>query len=221
MTRNLGSYLAILSVGFLGAIFVRSSVLTAYRVPTGSMQPALKPGDLIFAYRKAYPFQWSEFMRGISSREVRRGDIIAFSFPSQPQTQYVKRVVGLPGDILEIEGNHLRINGEALKYEGIDESENLEDNPNSDAFNLVREVGAGLHHTIILSKQGVSSPKIGPLKIPEGHVYMLGDNRDTSDDSRYWGPVPWSHIIGRVFVVWLSIDGEGKVRWRRILKVFH
>jgi signal peptidase I len=99
--NRLRSYSLTLIGGIFGAVLVRTFVLTAYKVPTGSMQPALKPGDFIFSYRRAYQFQWPEALKFMSSDQIRRGQVIVFSFPSQPQTQYVKRVLGLP----EIESN--------------------------------------------------------------------------------------------------------------------
>lgn len=218
MNRRLRSYSLTLVAGVVGAILVRGYVLTAYKVPTGSMQPVLKPGDFIFSYRRAYQFQWPEALRFLNSDQIRRGQVIVFTFPTQPQTQYVKRVLGLPGDKIEFEGERLKISGEFLQYEKASEIDNAENNPNSEAFELVMESGKGLNHMIIIGKQAGGSSKIGPMSVPDGHVFVLGDNRGTSDDSRDWGTVPFDRIIGKVTLVWMSFGSGGKIRWRRILK---
>lgn len=218
--KNLQGYILTLFAGIMAALFVRFFIFTAYAVPTGSMQPALKPGDYIFSDRKAYQFQWPPFLHFLSHRTLSRGDIIVFNFKDQLQTQYVKRVIGLPGDLIEFEGDVIRINGQLLTLTKIEPSEN---NPNPQSFSVFREQGPGLDHQIILAQPSKSNleQKAEPLRIPEGQVYVLGDNRDTSDDSRYWGTVPFENISGQVKLIWLSFENSGKIRWSRIFQSVH
>lgn len=220
--KSVKGYVFTLTAGILAALFVRFFILTAYKVPTGSMQPALKPGDYIFSSRRAYQFQWPLWMAAVIHRQINRGDIIVFHFPNQPQNQYVKRVIGLPGDAIEFEGDFLRINGQSLNYKKTQDTEN---NPNSEAFEIYTEEGLGLNHKIILSQQhkpvqGIKA-KMGRVLVLPGQVYVLGDNRDTSDDSRYWGSVPIENISGQVKLVWMSFNSAGKIRWSRIFSPLH
>ncbi|RYZ76199.1 MAG: signal peptidase I, partial [Proteobacteria bacterium] len=103
-------YLVTILISVLLALFVRSFIMTAYKVPTGSMQPTLKAGDFIFSYRLAYGFRMPFAKENTSAAVPERGDLIVFSYASQPETSYVKRVVGLPGDKIQIESGKLTVN---------------------------------------------------------------------------------------------------------------
>ncbi|MBK9323858.1 MAG: signal peptidase I [Bdellovibrionaceae bacterium] len=201
------------------ALFVRSFVITAYKVPTGSMQPTLKAGDFIFSYRLAYGFK--------QSHPPARGDLVVFSYSSQPKTSYVKRVVGLPGDKIEISGGSLVINDMALDYE-LDLSTPSTENPNPEAFDVYIERDLASTRRVIFKKNR-ELQNFGPLIVPPGEVFLLGDNRDASDDSRYWGAVPIGQIYGKVLFIWLSLDWQKRwagdrfpaVRWDRVFSGVH
>ena len=212
-------YFVTILISVLLALFVRSFVITAYKVPTGSMQPTLKAGDFIFSYRLAYGFK--------RNHNPERGDLVVFSYSSQPETSYVKRVVGLPGDKIEITGGSLIINDTALDYE-LDLSSPSTENPNPASFDVYLESELASARRVIFKKNR-ESQNFGPLVVPPGEVFLLGDNRDASDDSRYWGTVPIGQIYGKVLFVWLSLDWQKRwagdrfptVRWDRVFSGVH
>jgi signal peptidase I len=214
-------YVTTLVLAVVCALFVRSYVATAYKVPTGSMQPTLKPGDFILASRMSYGMA-VPFMRTKMDLSVpERGDLVVFSYPNQPTISYVKRVVGLPGDRVQIQKGRLILNDVPLVYEKLENAS--KDNPNEEMFDVFSEKSEQAQWRVIMERKGADK-NFGPLIVPPGEVFLLGDNRDASDDSRYWGTVPLSEVGGKVLIVWLSLDwqnkwGEGRypsVRWDRV-----
>lgn len=220
MKRSWGEYFATVIFAILLAVVVRFFILTAYKVPTGSMQPALKPGDFIFSWRLAYKDLGASFFSDQDVAIPARGDLVVFTYPSVPAVSYVKRVMGLPGDKVEIREGRLWLNDEPLKYE---KKESAVENPNPEMFEVWSELDPSGQRSVILEIGG-RSRNFGPLVVPPGEVFVLGDNRDASDDSRYWGTVPASLIQGKVILIWLSVDpnksrGMGvipQIRWDRV-----
>lgn len=206
-------------LAILAALVVRHFLVTAYRVPTGSMQPTLKPGDFIFSYRRAYGW-WGD------SRLPERGDLVVFSYPQQPRVNYVKRVLALPGDRLEMVDNRLILNGRPLEYREVADARR--DNPQPDLFSLLEESYGGRRWVLIVEKNS-QGKAFGPLIVPPGEIFLLGDNRDTSDDSRYWGTVPVDQVSGQAWVIWLSLFwGDSmtgtrlpQIRWERLFQPLH
>jgi signal peptidase I len=209
------------------ALLVRGFIVAAYKIPTGSMTPTLQIGDCIFAYKLPYglrlPFSQKSL---ITPKMPERGDIIVFKYPEDETLSFVKRVVGLPGDKIEIRQKRLLINDKAVAY---GESQ-VEGESNSDRglFVLQTEKLEGRSHQVMF-RRGDDTDTWGPEVVPEGKFFVLGDNRDSSDDSRFWGMVPLDNIEGRAFFIWLSLDWErrGKtfnwpmVRWERLFSVIH
>lgn len=219
-------YLTTLVLAVLFALFVRSFLLTAYKVPTGSMQPTLKPGDFIFSSRLSYgvsiPFsnqRWNEIF-------PERGDLVVFTYPETPAITYVKRVVALPGDKVQISKGRLSINDQSLQYRRLEGED--KDNPNPQLFDIFEEKTESQTRRVIFQKQS-EEKDFGPLVVPPGEVFLLGDNRDASDDSRYWGTVPVDRVVGEVVLIWLSLDWQKKwgsdrypsVRWERVFSSVH
>jgi signal peptidase I len=199
------------------ALIVRTYFVTGYKVPTSSMVPTLLPGDLIFAFRPAGGFKVPLIARKIAVRIPERGDLVVFTFPDQPRTNYVKRVIGLPGDQIQMQQGRLMVNGQALQYTKLNH-ELLADFPAADQFEVWEESAPEGARTIVRKKVG-SQEDFGPLTVPENEVFVLGDHRDASDDSRYWGTVPIERIEGRVFLIWLSLDWEKKWADNRLPKL--
>ena len=216
----INSYIWTLAIAILIALFTRTILITAYKVPTGSMQPTLKPGDFIFAskinygivsYKPGWLFRWLK---------PQRNEVVVLTNPEQSDTKYVKRVIAIEGDEVKIENDEIWLNGNKLQYSEV--ADQIE-NPNADVFVIRKEIDQNQERQVINVKSH-KTKTYGPIKVPEGHVFLLGDNRGTSEDSRSWGTVPNSQIIAKVQVVWLSLDWQKKwvqnrlpqVRWNRI-----
>ena len=193
----------------------RWSIASPYHVPTASMEPTIKVGDRLLAFKLAYDlkipftdialFNWGE---------PERGDIIVFRYPKNTDIDYVKRVVGVSGDKIKFRNDILYINDEPQKRTTIFDREVLDDIVDTKEIkDLYREDLMGHEHWVIQNKpetrgfRSPSWPPIGDYTVPEGSVFVAGDNRDNSTDSRAWGEVPRSYIHGRaVFVIWSSVD---------------
>lgn len=218
-------YLTTLILAVLCALFVRNYLITAYKVPTGSMQPTLKPGDFIFSSRICYGWSVPFSQNKMNPSLPERGDLVVFNYPNQPSVNYVKRVVGLPGDRVQIIKGRLYLNEEPLQYQKVAD---IADNPNPELFDIYEESTGELKWRVIFQRNP-DEKDFGPLVVPPGEVFLLGDNRDASDDSRYWGTVPMSQVVGKVFLIWLSLDWQKKwggdrypsVRWDRVFSSVH
>jgi signal peptidase I len=223
-------YLENILIAVLLALLVRTFVLTGYKVPTSSMAPTLLPGDFIFSYRVPFGLKIPLTEKKISIKAPEPGEIVVFTYPEQPKTTYVKRVIGLPGDRVQIENGELILNGQKLKYEdmpGEQFQQIIEDFPNADLsaemFKVVKEKD-GDDSRWLLFQKSPKSHSFGPFIVPPNEVFLLGDNRDSSDDSRYWGTVPIERIEGRVVLIWLSLNWQKKIwenrvptlRWARL-----
>ncbi len=209
-----GEWLKPLLVIGLVMFSFRSAVADWNDVPTGSMKPTILEGDRIFinkvAYDLKFPFtRW----RLAQWKDPSWGDVVVLRSPEDGK-RLVKRVVGLPGDVIEIRRNHLYRNGEAAVYRMLkDDFDGYLDMEPMPA--LYTEGVEGREHPIMILGSGLHPP--GPFIVPEGKFFVMGDNRNNSRDSRYFGPVDRSSILGRATAVALSLDREHyyKPRWDR------
>ncbi len=204
------------------ALFIRQFVVEAFKIPSGSMIPTLTVGDHLlvnkFIYGPRIPFT---DIRIFSGREPKRGEIIVFKYPRDEGKNFIKRVVGLPGDKIQIVNGKLLINDQPvpLTPAGPSRDKSVEDGVLADKpFFFQEQLGSIKHSLQYLVDQ---SPKNeGPWLVPKDSVFVMGDNRDNSQDSRVWGFVQYNKILGRALIIYWSWDGDGRwVRWERIGKL--
>lgn len=188
-------------------LIVRSFIVEPFRIPSGSMLPTLESGDFILVNKFGYGLRLPVAHTLIAPvGDPDRGDVAVFRYPVEPAQDYIKRIIGLPGDTVAYQNKRLTINGEVLPIERLGEW-----GPD-DSFAVIREqIDADWHEALI----NQLSPARGfSYTVPEGEYFVMGDNRDRSSDSRFWGPVPRDHLVGRAFFIWLSWNGGPN--WGRI-----
>lgn len=205
------------------ALFVRTYIVTGYKVPGSSMAPTLWPGDLIFSYRPAGGFKIPLGSKKFGLSLPDRGDVLVLTFPDQPRVTYVRRAVGLPGDKVEIQQGKLILNDQPLEYAARAVPEEWR-SAAREAAEL--ESGAGLSHEVLRAPS--AGPTLSPFVVPPGEVFVMSDRRIADDDPHDFGLVPLERIEGRVFLIWLSLDWEKHgghlfphIRSERILKPVH
>ncbi|MCB9761240.1 MAG: signal peptidase I [Alphaproteobacteria bacterium] len=192
----------------LAVLVIRSAIAEPFRIPSGSMVPTLEIGDHIlvskFAYGLRVPFTAIEVL---PLGEPERGDIVVFKYPPNERLDYIKRIVGLPGDVVEVRDNTVFVNGQKAEKEFQDNFTFVDDSCRSEDARLFREDLTGVQHWILNSRSyGLRLADFGPYSVPEGEYFMMGDNRDNSADSRRWGTVPRDNIKGKAVLIWLSYD---------------
>lgn len=197
---------------------IRSSFADWNDVPSGSMRPTILEGDRIFVNKLAYDLKVPFTTRHIAEwSNPQRGDIVVF-FSPHDEMRLVKRVIGLPGDTLELRDNALLLNGSPVAYQPIAE-ELLRDIPVAERVGrfFVSEQLPGQSHAVAGNPILPAMRSFPPYRVPEGQYFMMGDNRDDSFDSRYWGPVERKRIVGRATTIVMSLDKENYwlPRWGR------
>lgn len=186
--------------------FVRTAVADWNPVPTGSMRPTILEGDVVFVNRLAYDLKLPLTDRIlVHLGEPRRGDIITFSSPKDG-SRLIKRIVALPGDTVQMRGNRLTIDGETIDYAPLGEVIETLGGRRVVRAERARETFGADAHTIQWLQGAMSRSNFGPLTVPPDQYLMLGDNRDDSEDSRYFGLVPRERLIGRAERILVSAD---------------
>jgi signal peptidase I len=183
-------------------------VFEPFRIPSGSMMPTLLQGDFIFVSKYSYGLRLPVTETKIfETGSPERGDVVVFRLPSDPTINYIKRVVGLPGDEVVYARHRLMVNGEEVPLEQHPEA--TRENPR-----FVEQLGER-EHEILITRAG-NQRGDGVFVVPEGHYFMMGDNRDNSTDSRFIEAIPETHLVGEARRIWLHMDGVAWPRWDRI-----
>ena len=221
-------YFESIVIAVILALFIRTFVVQAFKIPSGSMEQNLLIGDHLLVNKFVYGPPAGALDRALLPvRPVRRGDVIVFKYPEEPERDFIKRIIGLPGDTLELRNKKIFINGTAL----------------SEPYTFflqpaVERESDELSHDV--------RNNFGPVTVPPDHYFAMGDNRDNSQDSRYWGFLPRSYIKGRALVIYWSYAGDEeeagepsgvgerigrlvsvlahfatRTRWSRMLRVIH
>jgi signal peptidase I len=210
----LQEYAEAFGIAVILAVVLRAFFVQAYKIPSGSMEPTLLVGDHIIVNKLIYGFRMPDSFLGITPFQgeipygkylfqiepVHRGDVVVFVFPPDPTKDFIKRVIGVPGDTVQVKAGRLYLDGQ--------------------------EVADPHAHFEIPPEDRVPSSErdyFGPLKVPAGHYFMMGDNRDRSYDSRFWGLVERNDVEGRAMFIYWSWDSDSTsmlaVRFRRFFKV--
>jgi signal peptidase I len=191
-------YAEAIIIAILIAFFIRTFVVQAFKIPSGSMKPTLQIGDHLlvnkFIYGVKIPFIRKTL---IPISEPKRGDVLVFIYPEDRSKDFIKRVIGVGGDTIEIRNKKIFLNG--LPY--------------SDAHGIYAD-------DFVIPGSIQPRDNFGPLKVPEGALFTMGDNRDQSYDSRFWGVVERKDVLGKAMIIYWSWDSEQtNVRWNRLLKL--
>lgn len=196
-------YFEAIVIAVLLALFIRTFVVQAFKIPSGSMLPTLQIGDHLlvnkFIYGIKVPFSGKMV---VPFKKISRGDVVVFRFPKDRSVDYIKRVIGTPGDTVEIKNKQVFINGKPM------------DDPH-----------AHISSSAILDKKVSPRDNFGPILVPEDRIFVMGDNRDNSYDSRFWGFVDQKDVLGKAFILYwswdikeplFSFDRFASIRWSRI-----
>jgi signal peptidase I len=205
-------------------LLVRSFLAEPFRIPSSSMMPTLLIGDFILVNKFAYGLRLPVLdTKIVPIGEPERGDVVVFRYPKNPSQDYIKRVVGLPGDEIVYRNKTLYLNGEAVVHEGLGRYIGEGSGRDMTGAELKRETLGAVDHEI-LQRSGPSFVPQGEGQwiVPPGHYFVMGDNRDNSEDSRYWGFVPEGHLVGKAFLIWMNWDGRnGGIDFGRLGTVIH
>ena len=204
---------------------LRSFLFEPFRIPSGSMIPTLEIGDLILVNKYEYGIRLPVVnTKVVELGQPKRGDVMVFRYPLNPSQDYIKRVIGLPGDRVEYLNKRLTINGQAVPMTKLDP---YYDTDRMQSYSQYLERLGGVEHRVIFSDPvppglGGGFPNTHPgacqysgsgvvCTVPPGHYFMMGDNRDNSEDSRFWGFVPDRNIVGRAFFIWMNFGNIGRI----------
>ncbi|MCH8055066.1 MAG: signal peptidase I [Deltaproteobacteria bacterium] len=188
-------YAEAIGMALLLALFIRTFMVQAFKIPSGSMIPTLEIGDHILVSKLAYGIRipyWGKYI--VEFKKPQRGDVVVFIFPEDHSKDFIKRVIGVGGDLVKIRGKKIYINNLPVD----DSHAHFQDNDSEGGGFQIRD-------------------DYGPRRVPENHVFVMGDNRDRSYDSRFWGFVNLEAVKGKAFLIYWSWEGHDRwVRWERI-----
>lgn len=211
------SFFPVLLIVFL----LRSFLFEPFRIPSSSLEPTLLIGDFIIVNKYDYGMRlpvWHKKVLGSGTPE--RGDILIFRWPPNTSFDFIKRVIGVPGDHISYMNKQLTINGQKIEQKLIGKSLAQDENGEWQADEREEDL-FGVKHRIFIDPNKTSRD-FNDIVVPEGQYFVMGDNRDYSADSRYWGFVPDKNIVGKAVLIWMSWDSpDHTVRWKRLGKLIH
>jgi signal peptidase I len=200
------SFFPVILIVFL----IRSFIVEPFKIPSGSMMPTLLAGDFIlvnkFTYGLRVPILNNTF---IDVGQPKRGDVIVFHYPPDPSIDYIKRVVGVPGDKIAYRDKQLYVNGEKLDVQFVDDYQYVGSGLNMVYAKRYKEKLGERPHDILIEEDTIVID--AEVEVPEGHYFAMGDNRDNSRDSRVWGFVPENNLVGKAFFIWWNFDNFGRI----------
>lgn len=222
---GLGETVSVIVQALLLALVIRTLLFQPFSIPSGSMRPTLLEGDYLFVTKWAYgysryslPFSPNLFSGRIWGGEPERGDVVVFKFPPNPSIDYIKRVIGLPGDKIQMKGGQLFINDVAVPREKVGQIDNVDITEVARPVDVYRETlpNGVSYDTLDLTQNGIGDDT-QVFEVPADHYFMMGDNRDNSSDSRFTvGFVPNENLVGRANIIFFSIaDGSSPLEiWK-------
>ncbi|WP_336057213.1 signal peptidase I [Nitratireductor sp. CH_MIT9313-5] len=215
-TGGIGETASVIIQALLLALVIRTLLFQPFSIPSGSMRPTLLEGDYLFVTKWAYgysrhslPFSPPLFSGRIFGSAPERGDVAVFKFPPNPSLDYIKRVIGLPGDRIQMRDGQLFINGEAVQREKVGQIDDPDITEMTRPVDVYRETlpNGVSYDTLDLSPNSIGD-NTREFVVPDGHYFMMGDNRDNSTDSRFSvGFVPEENLVGRANIIFFSIAG--------------
>jgi len=196
-------------------LVIRSFIAEPFRIPSASMLPTLHIGDFILVNKFSYGIRLPVLnTKVVDLAEPERGDVLVFRFPKNPKVDYIKRVVGLPGDKVGYFDKTIYLNGKAVEQEVKAKDVNLLGLIPARAELRFEQLGENGHDLLVDPDRRLVE---GEMVVPEGHYFVMGDNRDNSNDSRFWGTVPEENLVGKAFFIWMSWDwNAGGIVWNRL-----
>jgi len=198
-----------LGIAAIVAFFFRSVVASPRHIPTGSMIPTIKVGEFIFVKMFSYDWHVPYTRKSLVKRaDPQRGEVAVFEYPVEPDKDYIKRVIGVPGDTIEIRDKRVILNGRPLPLEKVEDQSILADlAPEYDPkrLSLFKETN-GDHTYYVMHMNGKFAPDMEAVVVPPGQYFVMGDNRDNSHDSRFWGFVERDQFLGEGSFIWFSFD---------------
>lgn len=203
-------------------VFVlRSFLFEPFRIPSGSLEPTLLMGDFILVNKFDYGVRLPVVHKKIVKlNEPQRGDVIVFRWPPNPSYDFIKRVIGMPGDKISYINKELFVNGQKIPQTFVQEA--MAQNESGEEWRATekQEDLLGVSHKIFVDTKKYSRD-FKDIVVPKGMYFVMGDNRDDSADSRFWGFVPEENVVGKAIFIWMSWAGfhDGGVRWNRVGKV--
>jgi signal peptidase I len=203
---------------FLIVLLLRSFLVEPFRIPSGSLEPTLQVGDFVAVNKFAYGLHLPVLETKILSiKNPKTGDIAVFRWPPDPAFDYIKRVIGVPGDVISYHNKKLTINNKPMPQKFMEYT--IDESSGQTVARYQEDLNGVIHDIYISPKERAVDFDV---TVPKDHYFVLGDNRDNSADSRYWGFLPKENLRGRAFFVWMSWNGKTHMpRWENIGHVLH